>query len=241
MERTTLERISFKHLTGEVLKVLNLERGLSLTCKDLLLRPHKVLDTYLLKDRKHYTTPIQFSVLWVGIWAILLNVFVPFDKEGYQAGLIAGATDSKNLPDEEAQQISMLAMEYFHSYQNVINWMLIPLAALLTYLFYRRVKWHYPEHLVLNAYLIGMISFVSLFFLPLEYISRGVGLAVGMLISLIYGIWCYMDVFRQKNRAGLFRAILVSILYYSISFFIMSLIIAGIAGYIAEYGILENQ
>ena len=237
MENKQLERISFKHLINEILKILNLKRGLLRTCLDLLLRPRKVAQTYLYTDRKLYTSPIQFSVIWVGFWTVLLNfVFKGMEGErpsAIEASFLKGASRENMNPEElkRLQELTAGLMDNYLTYQNLLNWALIPIAALITYFFYRKVKWYYAEHLVLNAYVTGIVSLVGILTLPIEFIAQGVGIQVGGFLALLYMAWSYMDVFQERSFKGFLKGLVAVVFYYILSFVAMS-------GVFALYGFI---
>ena len=66
-----LPRITFKSLFLFVLSVLNFERGIFFTIKELIIRPRVVIEEYLKKDRKKLVNPIRFLVFSTALAAFL--------------------------------------------------------------------------------------------------------------------------------------------------------------------------
>ncbi|MEM0994142.1 MAG: DUF3667 domain-containing protein [Bacteroidota bacterium] len=231
------ERIDFKYIFDGILKVLNFERGLPYTTRELLLRPGKMMKAYFGGVRKKYTHPIQFSILYVGLWALFVSTFS--DKKALTVSFIEDFKDGINS-DEEAKAESAVALEvwmergfdYFAQYQNVFNLALIPILSVLTYFFYRKFRLYYPEHFVLNTYIIGMISFIALLFVPFVFIDFAFAMLIGGIFSFIYTIWVYMDVFDQKSAKGFFRSLGLNVIFY---FIIIIFIIATSYSYMSYF------
>ena len=79
-----LKRITFKGLMGFILSVLNFERGILFTIKELILRPKVVIEEYLKKDRKKLINPIRFLVFSTAI-ATFLNITLIHSNEDFNS------------------------------------------------------------------------------------------------------------------------------------------------------------
>ncbi|MEM9887348.1 MAG: DUF3667 domain-containing protein [Bacteroidota bacterium] len=215
------ERIDFRYILDGILKVFNFEKGLFLTTRELLLRPGNMIKDYLSGARRKYTHPIQFVFVYVGLWALFLNQF-KLDNAGFLQGFEngmgnVGLEKGREIDAEEIAAIQdwmAAGFDYFFQYQNVYNIALIPLLSLLTYLFYRKFKLYYPEHLVLNAYITGMISFIGLLFAPIAFFDFGTTIVLGGLAGFLYTIWVYMDTFKGYSIGGFFKSLALNLSFY---------------------------
>ena len=59
-ESYSLKRITFASLMGFILSILNFEKGILFSIKELILRPRIVIEEYLKRDRKKLVNPIRF-------------------------------------------------------------------------------------------------------------------------------------------------------------------------------------
>lgn len=238
-----VERITFKHLSAELIKIFNLEKGILLTVRDLLLHPRTMIKQYLVggEARKKYTKPLQFVIVLVGLYTFLMvqidwSLFLPdtaatetYDL-GYKIGSGGEAPDEATLKEIEAQtlafqeQYNLVLKKYF----NVIMLAFVPLVALFTYLFYRKHQLSYPEHLVVNAYLTGVQSVIYIVTLPLIFLSGTIFL-LSSLVAYLYNIWFYQQCFNQDNGRGWFKAFWVTVLTVSASMLLTALIAAVVA------------
>jgi len=83
-EGYTLKRITFKSLMGFVLSVLNFERGILFSIKELIIRPKSVIDEYLKNDRKKLVNPVRFLVFSTAI-ATFLNIALIHSNENFNS------------------------------------------------------------------------------------------------------------------------------------------------------------
>jgi len=76
-----LERITLKHILLSVLAILNFEKGILFTIKELVLRPRIVIEEYLKKDRKKLIHPIRFLVFSTALSAFLSLTIISNNPE----------------------------------------------------------------------------------------------------------------------------------------------------------------
>ena len=234
------DRIDFKHIYEGILKVLNFEKGLLLTIKEMVICPEKVIRTYLGgENRKVYTHPIQYVVLLVGAYYFLFALlpenlmdFNAFQEDAYKGGYNITSPSSEPIDEEKMRKSLELGQEvtgFVFQYLNVLTFLFIPITSFFTYLVYRRLKLYYPEHLVLNAYITGTYSLLGVLTIPLYVINLSLAF-LSSLLMIAYQIWAYMDIFKEKTLKGFFKASLVTILPFFLAMF-ASVIIGGVFAY----------
>ncbi|MEM8527146.1 MAG: DUF3667 domain-containing protein [Bacteroidota bacterium] len=226
------DRIDFKHIFQGILKVLNFERGLLLTIKEMVISPGKVVRTYLNgENRKKYTHPIQYVVMLVGAYYFLFAL-IPLEMNGFDGFMAEGMNISANqenlTPDqvekmEEAMVLGQEASGLMFKYLNVFTFLTIPLTAVFTYLFYRKAKFYYTEHLVLNAYITGTYSAIGLLLLPF-YLFSFFLTATASISLILYQVWAYMDIFAERDIKGGIKGSFLTLLVY-----LIAMILAGTA------------
>lgn len=234
------DRIDFRHIYESILKVLNFEKGLLLTVKEMVICPEKVIITYLGgENRKVYTNPIQYAVLLVGayyfMFALLPENLVDmsaFQESAYAQGFNMTGASSEPIDEERMRESLELGQEvsnFIFQYLNVLTFLFIPITAIFTYLVYRKSKLYYPEHLVLNAYIVGTYSLLGILTIPLYVINLSLAF-LSSLLMIAYQIWAYMDIFKEKTFKGFFKANVVTFLPFFLAMF-ASIIIGGIFAY----------
>jgi len=73
-----LERIDSKYIWSEISSVLNFDKGIFYTIKELLIRPGKTVHEFLLYDRKRLVKPI-FFVIFSSLFFVIIQQFFGFN------------------------------------------------------------------------------------------------------------------------------------------------------------------
>jgi len=198
------DRITLIHVTDDIVKTLNFEKGLLLTIRELLLRPGKFIREYLetAAIRKKYMAPVQYSVLIVGIYTFLM-AYVPLD--------VFEAFQPKNLEVDngEGKEIGQQFTQLYFKYFNLVMLSFIPLTSVSTYLWYRKAKLYYAEHLVINAYVVGSYTFLSIIALPAFFFNASF-MILSSIPAFIYPIWVYIDIFNERSIKGSIKGTMVT-------------------------------
>jgi len=228
------DRIDFKHIYDGILKVLNLERGLFLTIREMILRPGSMIKEYFGGTRKKYTHPIQYAVMLVGLYFFLFALLPEsamdlkdFQESTYTEGYNLTNKSGQPIDEEKMQEafdLSQKMSNFIFQYMNVLTLVLIPVTAIFTFFIYRKAKFYYTEHLVLNAYIIGTYSVLGVLAIPLYIVYLPLAF-FSTLLLLGYQAWAYMDIFQEKSIKGVFKGGLATFLPFFISMFVS--IIAG--------------
>ena len=230
-----LSRITFRHLGIELLERFNLEKGLLFTIREFLLRPGRATRNYLFtEDRPKFTNPLSLLLFTAAIAAFLLIQFGWEDsyfQDTFEQGLKQGyesrsgkELEAQNLPFsmEEAQlKINYIYTKYF----NLLLVAILPILGLFTFLFFRKDRFFYAEHLVLNMY---VMSIQNILFFPFAFFlfqnSWPAWLYMGL--SLLYQIWFYLDLFTgYRTWVKVVRSITTISLAYLIYYFFMVIFI----------------
>lgn len=176
-------RITLKSLFSEILSVLNFQRGIFYTLREVTLRPRTFITSYLDGDRIRSVNPYRFLFLTTALAAFLSLTFVfennkfninarqveqggvqfNFESDEELAILQEEVTNSLSKEDEQhvAEFIDRLK-DFFNNWLNLIVLMVIPIHAFSCWLFFRKRKWNYAEFLTANCFI---FSWANIFFI----------------------------------------------------------------------------
>ncbi|MCL5244270.1 DUF3667 domain-containing protein [Cellulophaga sp. 20_2_10] len=188
--KSKLKRIDKDYLYNEIKGVFNLEKGLFLTIKNLLVRPGKSVREFLFENRKKYVKPIIFLILTSLFFSLIISLldinlsFFNIDKiEG-----LKGKLRSKEIGDWSQNNLgySQLIMGVFIAF-----WLKV---------FYRKMNYNLYEILILLSFVLGesFIIFGIFVFLAAILNSAVIGL-IGTLIYFIYIIWAIGQFFGEHK------------------------------------------
>jgi hypothetical protein len=244
------ERISVRHMFDALLSAFNLERGLGYTLKELLIHPKKAVSEYLFEDRKRMVHPLRFLFFTTAI-AAFINLQFVMNEEDFTKGATAGSSmyeqeiadeSLDSAKTEERNRVVQQAMKaYFRfltDYQNLLLLVFVPIAAFSSWLFFRKRKLYFGEHLALNSYAVGFQNLIYMATLPLLTLHSSFTL-VYFGLSMLYLLYFYIVVFdTEGGQPVVAAAIGASFTSYVLY---ITLLIALVIGLVVYVTLLEPK
>jgi len=168
--------------------IFQVDRGFFYTAKELFLRPALTLDNYLTGKRIRYFKPVSYVMILGTVFA-LLNHWLQLDD----------ISDTKLVTDSIKTAYAD-AQEWINTRYTLFSFLLIPFFALSFYLFFRKEKYNFFEHLVINTYLIGQQFLIHIILIPVIWIGGVIaGFNLVGLFMFIYTVWVYQQLFSNKS------------------------------------------
>ena len=208
-ESNTLRRIDGNYIWNEIISVLNFEKGLFYTIKELFIRPGKTVKEFLLYDRKRIVKPIIFVIFSSLFFIVSQKIF------GFQTGSAPDNIDSKGVQK---------AYEWVGANFGIVNIFLGILISFFARLFFLKSNFNIYEIFVLVFFTIGFGNLIFTFFGIFE---SGTGLDVNNLAyftSLLYSTWAIGNFFNKKSFCSYFKSLLAFILGTTVGTFLIILI-----------------
>jgi hypothetical protein len=168
------KRITLSHLWHEVTHTFwHLEKGFLFTLKELAIKPGTMQRKYLSGLRLHYQKPFPLFAL-SGTFGALLLFFIYRNATG----------------DVD---------QFYKHYYFIVQAVLLPFYALITYILFKSPDLYYAEALVMTVYMLG---FMSVLIIPLNILSFFLPNLVISLLEIIflvsYNIWTNLNFFKGK-------------------------------------------
>ncbi len=242
-EGYSLPRITFKSLIAFVLSVLNFERGILFTIKELFIRPKVVIEEYMKKDRKKLINPIRFLVFSTALSTFLMfsfmnsNDLVKDAENNFEYGFNIGFNESligdsvlqrNSVIDsteyskkiEKAEKGKKVMKEFGELIMNLndkFTFILVFFFALFCTILFKRKGYNYTENLVINCFNISMMNVLSILFVIPAMLSNSLTwIMISSVLSVIYILYFWMMVYEKKGVGGFFLSLLNYILSYVI-------------------------
>jgi hypothetical protein len=217
-----IKRISTKTIGASIMAVLNLERGILYTIWEMIKNPGEAMRRYLFTDRTGFIEPLKFLVLVIPIYLFLNFTF--FSDVGMMADLQEGFVNgSKAGKEAKAQELIQGFLKQFEQYSNLVLLLTVPLAAIFSWLFFRKYRLNFAEHLVLNAYLYGFLTFTCTLLLPLSWYSGGGYSYAITFLYLVYTTYFLRSFFQFSWWRAVANSILIQ-LSNLVLFFLIAII-----------------
>ena len=210
-----LRKIDFSYLLTEVVTVLNFNKGIFYTIREIVLRPGKSVQHYLYINRNLLVKPVLFIVLCSLFYSIVVQVLNI--EDGY-----INYTDQDWNTSTTGKLFAWISNNY--GYTNVL--ITIFIAAWLR-LFFRKSNNNFYEIIVLLCYSMGIAMLIYALFGILESITTLPLLQFGVYIALLHSTWSIGQFFKGKKIWNYLKAILS----YSLGFlsFVTIVLLIGIA------------
>ncbi|HVG40234.1 MAG TPA: DUF3667 domain-containing protein [Chitinophagaceae bacterium] len=237
-----MHRLNLGHLGHEAVHfITHADKGIFYLIKMLAIKPGHVAREYIDGKRKKYFSPLNFFLLMVGIFVFVLTTFHPL--EGVDLKMVKQQVNQ--VPDvvKRTRMLAKLgrveeASHFMAKYSNYINMAITPLYAFIFYLFFRRSRYNYTEHLVANLYFAGFaVIFFILFVLPYNVLMKGspnyiYGIYGFLIFDALYRSFAYYQFINKRGVKHYFYALFVSSLIIISWYFISTTAVA----YYIEHG-----
>ena len=216
-QKAATHRLSFHELWHEIVHYFtHADKSIFNLVGALAVRPGVVAREYIAGKRVKYFKPINFFLV-VGTLLVLSLTWFHLPNEEAVRNMGQGAANIRDV-EEKKRFLEMAArmQQFYHyaeKYSNVLNMLITPLYALIFWLFYKKARYSYIEHLVANIYFISFIMlFNSLLLIPwqskIAFTQTGVFV---VLIDIIYRSFAYRQFMGKAGIGPLLKAIGVSL------------------------------
>ncbi len=214
-QKVIKERNTIKHFFRLISDSFDIERGLLYTAKMLFANPGKIINEYLAGRTKDYYNPLKYLLLLAGISALIMIGTDIFDAN------VGNTNEFFGLEKQKTKFQSQLN-DYIKSFLNLIPFLTLPFYGLISKWVFRKYKLHYAEHLIMNCYLIGQTTLITLFLLFMVYLIPSLMVyfqLIGFAIFVAYFTYSVRSIFKI-NIAKSFLSSVAIYLFGMFLFFI---------------------
>lgn len=211
-QKKDVHRISVGHVVHEGFhSITHTDKGFLMLVKEMFLRPGYVAKEYIGGKRKRYFNPLSFLVISSALLAYFGSI------TGYMDKLTGGGQNrAGGRPlSEEWKEVFYIAT---HHGKWLTLFLIAPLFAFLSWLFFIRKKYNYAENFVLHSFIFGeaalfrVVVFVPLFLIFPEKTSM-LNLFVYEAIFMTFVAIAYKQFYEQHFALVIIKAILIRILF----------------------------
>ncbi len=213
------ERITFKYVWDSMRAILNLEKGVPHTFVQFLYNQDTATQRFLFKDRDSFVNPLKYIFISVAFYAFLFLYFID----------VTGGLDERIRIEGLDPQAIIMFGNIFNKYYNLFMLFGVPFSAFFTYLFFKEKEWYYMEHLVLNLFVYGTLTFLSIPLLVFYFFGANAGNGMVMIAGTVYIVLSYKKIFAVDWITAIWKSLLINFLTITIY---TPLILFGIAIYV---------
>lgn len=218
-------RLNFKFLLHDIEHGLfHFDKGILHSIRQLCLRPGHTVNEYIAGKRVSHFKPLSMVVVLATVYGLLKHFFL--HETGSGTHLII---NDKTINSATINSI----FEWVNGHGAIMALLIVPFYALASFLAYRKEKYNFTEHLVLNAYTSSLRLVVTIILFPLVVLtqhSAGNNIA-GMLTSVFevaVTCWCFMQFFGNIKWSTALKKLMYTYLIFFAEMIVVGAILVAI-------------
>lgn len=216
------ERISVKGLFSSVLEAFGWDSRFFITLRDLLIRPHLIFSRYLNGTRKRYTNPFTFFAIGAALSVLVINFYfdemleIAKEASQHQNETFYGPINNNAELDasthsaefrEKVEGFTEKLFVFQFKYYYYVSFLLLPIYTLIAFWVFGK-PYNFGEHLVINAFIQGILLLLSLVLILLAIAFKADALFnITILLTVVYYSFAY-TLFYKLNFWQLVRKLL---------------------------------
>lgn len=207
--RFDLVKINRHYLVSEIMSVLNFEKGIFYTLKELILRPGISIRRFLSKDRSRIIKPVIFILVCSLVFTLAQNYF--------QFKITLGTLGTLNEDGEPKINSAYDWMDKNYGYASIFlsffvaKWIMI---------LFKNHEYNYFEILILVFYIIGVTTIVHSVFGIIQSMTDLKIMLIGGFLGLAYSTWAIGKFFQFRKTSSY----IIGLIAYFLGFISFTLI-----------------
>jgi hypothetical protein len=209
-----IKRIDKHYIADEIGQVLNFDRGILFTVKELLIRPGENIKNFISENRRRLVKPIIFIIVTSLIYSLINHYFNI--EEGY-----VNYNETKRSTTGDIFKW----VQNHYGYANIIMGIFI---AFWTKLFFKKYKFNFYEILILLCFVMGIGMLIYSVFALIQSLTHIELMQIAGIIGFIYSAWAigqFFDKTRFLNYIKAFLSYLLGFLTFSLTIILIGTVI----------------
>ncbi|PQJ81303.1 DUF3667 domain-containing protein [Polaribacter glomeratus] len=192
-----IKRIDSKYITEEISDILNFDKGIFYTIKEMFIRPGNTVRKFVNGDRKKIVKPIIFLIICSLIYTIGQQFL------SYEGGYLI-----YNIENRDNAPITLQLFDWFSKNYGYANSIMAVFIAIWIRFFFKKYNYNFYEIYILLCYIMGISVLIYTLLGIIESAIDFPLLKSGIFISLIYSTWAIGQFFDRKKKINYLKAFL---------------------------------
>jgi hypothetical protein len=222
-QKLHIHRLTFHDVLHDAMHYFtHVDKGIFQLIRDLIIKRGIVAREYIDGKRKKYFPPLSFFMLIATVFVFVStlgesNEKLILEKEIPEITKIANPIQKQHVIRiyERKEKV----MHFTTKYSNLMAMCSLPISAFIFWLFYRKAKYNYIEHVVAGMYMLGIcILIYALLILPISYVlhlKNYYTLAIFFIVQLLYFSMFYYGFLGKSSKLAFFKALGVSLISFT--------------------------
>lgn len=187
-----IERINGRYIFAEIASVLNFQKGILFTIKELLIRPGQNIRTFISEDRNRLVKPIMFILISSLIYTVFVEIF--HFEDGY-------ISYSDNKESTTLKIFKWVQGNY--GYANIIMSIFI---GLWLKILFRKYPFNFFEIIILLCFVMGVGMIIYSAFGIVQGLTHINLMQFGAIIGLVYTTYAVGQFFEKRKLLSYVKA-----------------------------------
>lgn len=193
-----LDRINGRYILSEIGSVLNFQKGILYTIKELLIRPGHNIRGFISEDRNRLVKPIMFILITSLTYTIFVMIF--HFEDGYINYSI----------DRESTTLDIFKwVQGNYGYSNIIMSIFI---GLWLKILFRKYPFNFFEIIILLCFVMGIGMLIYSVFGAIQGLTQINVMQLGAIIGFVYSTYAIGQFFEKRKILSYVKAFLAYIL-----------------------------
>lgn len=212
-----LLRIDGRYIANEISSVLNFDKGILYTIRELLIRPGATVRKFIAEDRNRLVKPVIFVIISSLVYSVL-SEFLHFEDRYIK------------YDDSNYTTITVIFewLQNNYGYGNLIMGVFI---ALWTKLLFRKYGFNLYEILILLCFVMGIGMIILAFFGTIQGLTSFKVLDYGGMLFVVYCSWAIGQFFDRKRVVSYLKALfsyMLGLITFTIAVFLIGYFIDSV-------------
>ncbi len=196
------------------------------TVTDLFKQPVQVIDSFVEGSRENYLNPFLYVALSALVLALITSFIVTYPQAEVTGVAPEQMKEMEGFRMEQFQDVmGVVALKMNTRFLGFLNFLLIPVLALTSMIFFRESHSGFYGHLILNAYAVGQTNVTLLILVPVWALFQSqltepaihlypAVFLIGLVLLMTYNGYFHFDKMADWVRG--FSALIIGYFFYSL-------------------------
>ncbi len=226
-QKADTHRLSLKHIFHEFSHAItHADKGILFLIKELLYKPGIVAREYVAGKRKRYFNPFSFMIIVTAISSY-------FAYKTHYFAAVSQTQQMQNSGNTQGNYVLYMqeALKLIEKGGKITHLLMVPVLALLMWLFFRKSNYNYAENLTLTILLFteSMVIF-SLIFIPHFYFFPAYAIINNNIFQVLFLIYLAIGAkqfYGQSWGKSILKIILIQVIFILVFWLILFSVVAA--------------
>ncbi|GJM35343.1 MAG: hypothetical protein DHS20C18_43440 [Saprospiraceae bacterium] len=189
-----LKRIDSQYIISEIGSILNFEKGILFTVKELLINPGQRIKEFITEDRNRLVKPIIFVIICSLVYTLVIQLF--HIEDGYIKF------------EGEKQSTTTLMFSWVQGNYGYANILMGVFIAFWIKVFFKKYDYNFFEIIIILCFVMGIGMLIFSVFAIFEGLTESKIMQIAGITGIAYCTWAIGQFFGKEKKVNYLKAFL---------------------------------